>query len=70
MAHLDALSALLKKCRSKARSAPKSDVTSLAMWRERGARVCLMIASQLIEMKVRLSHIFYDNNSHLIGNVI
>ena len=58
MAHLDALNALLRKCRTKARLA-KSDAASVAMWQERGARICLIIASQLTEMKVslRLSHV-------------
>jgi len=52
MGYLDALNALLKKCRGKGRAA-KGDETNRAMWRERGARVCLIMASQLIEMKVR-----------------
>lgn len=52
MGYLDALAALLHRCKSKARSA-KTDPAAAAMWRERGARVCLIIASQLIEMKVR-----------------
>lgn len=51
MGYLDALNALLKKCRTKARMAKKDEV-GRAMWQERGARVCLIIASQLIEMKV------------------
>ena len=51
MGYLDALTALLKKCRGKARAA-KGDVAIRAMWQERGARVCLIMASQLIEMKV------------------
>jgi len=54
MAYLDALSALLRKCRTKARLA-KGDTATMAMWQERGARVCLIIASQLVEMKVFLS---------------
>jgi trafficking protein particle complex subunit 12 len=52
MGYLDSLYALLKKCRTKARLA-KSDASSMAMWKERGARICLIIASQLVEMKVR-----------------
>ena len=71
MGYLDALSALLRRCRAKARAAramPKSDndadtdtqsqsrnqgdEAEAAMWTERGARVCLIIASQMIEMKV------------------
>jgi hypothetical protein len=39
------------------------------MWRERGARICLMIASQLIEMKVRLRE-FGHPTSQLIGNFV
>jgi len=50
MGYLDALTALLKKCRGKARAA-KGDEAVRAMWQERGARVCLIMASQLIEMK-------------------
>ncbi|GBE86415.1 hypothetical protein SCP_0902940 [Sparassis crispa] len=47
MGYLDALAALLRRCKAKARHAKVDD----AMWKERGARVCLIIASQLIEMK-------------------
>jgi hypothetical protein len=50
MSYLDALSALLRKCRTKARLA-KSDNSIVAMWKERGSRICLIIASQLMEMK-------------------
>ena len=50
---LDALAALLHRCKRKARAA-KADAATAAMWTERGARVCLIIASQLIEMKVRV----------------
>jgi hypothetical protein len=53
MAYLDALSALLGKCRKKARMA-KGDAATASMWQERGARICLIIASQLVEMKVFL----------------
>ncbi|KAI0953947.1 hypothetical protein AcW1_006737 [Taiwanofungus camphoratus] len=49
MGYLDALSALLKRCKAKARQA-KADAAGAGMWQERGARVCLIIASQLIEM--------------------
>lgn len=52
MGYLDALAALLNRCKSKARAA-KADQAASAMWTERGSRVCLIIASQLIEMKVR-----------------
>lgn len=48
MGYLDALNGLLKKCRSKARGID----AVRAMWQERGARVCLIMASQLVEMKV------------------
>ena len=51
MGYLDVLSALLKKCRIKCRESG-SDPTLVPMWKERGARVCLIIASQMIEMKV------------------
>ncbi|KAJ4481836.1 hypothetical protein C8R41DRAFT_922182 [Lentinula lateritia] len=51
MGYLDALNALLRKCKLKARKAPKSDPTISSMWKERGARVSLIIASQLCEMK-------------------
>lgn len=54
MAYLDALAALLARCKRKARAASaRKDSPTEAMWTERGARVCLIIASQLIEMKVR-----------------
>ncbi|KAI0731358.1 hypothetical protein C8Q76DRAFT_612246 [Earliella scabrosa] len=50
MGYLDALAALLHRCKAKARAA-KSDQAAAGMWTERGARVCLILASQLIEMK-------------------
>jgi hypothetical protein len=53
MGYLDVLNALLKKCRTKCRQSG-NDPTLVPMWKERGARVCLIIASQLVEMKVRL----------------
>lgn len=52
MGHLDALNVLLNKCRTNARKG-KSNPTTVSMWKERGARVCLIIASQFVEMKVR-----------------
>lgn len=52
MGYLDALNALLNKCKTKARSATSKDTTTISMWKERGARICLMIASQMVEMKV------------------
>ncbi|KAH8833137.1 hypothetical protein DL96DRAFT_709527 [Flagelloscypha sp. PMI_526] len=51
MGYLDALYALLKKCRSKARLSDPSQPNVLAMWKERGSRIALIIASQLVEMK-------------------
>ncbi|KZT09985.1 uncharacterized protein LAESUDRAFT_722128 [Laetiporus sulphureus 93-53] len=52
MGYLDALSVLLRDCKLKARKASeKSDTVGSGMWQERGARVCLIIASQLVEMK-------------------
>lgn len=53
MGYLDTLNALLKKCRTKCRQA-RGDATLVPMWKERGARVALMIASQMVEMKVWL----------------
>ncbi|KAJ7180722.1 hypothetical protein C8R46DRAFT_1070393 [Mycena filopes] len=50
MAYLDALYALLRKCRVRSRRA-KGEITAVAMWKERGARICLILASQLMEMK-------------------
>ena len=47
--HLDALNALLRKCRARASSGASGD---RSMWTERSARLRLIIASQLIEMKV------------------
>ncbi|KAF8582743.1 hypothetical protein K439DRAFT_1647465 [Ramaria rubella] len=49
LGYLDALSPLLRKCKIRARSSPDSNTA--AMWKERGSRVSLTIASQLIEMK-------------------
>ncbi|CAK5267692.1 unnamed protein product [Mycena citricolor] len=51
MGHLDALWALVKTCKARARKAKMRQGTEVAMWKERGARVCLIIASQLVEMK-------------------
>ena len=53
MGYLDALVALLKRCKQRARqTSKKNDQSGNAMWKERGARLCLIMASQLIEMKV------------------
>lgn len=54
MAYIDALYALLRKCKVRSRRA-RGESTAVAMWKERGARICLIIASQFMEMKVRLS---------------
>ncbi|TFK29705.1 hypothetical protein FA15DRAFT_609812 [Coprinopsis marcescibilis] len=50
MGYLDALSVLLSKCKLKARQAKGNEAVS-SMWKERGARVILILASQLVEMK-------------------
>ncbi|KAK1221061.1 hypothetical protein PQX77_016107 [Marasmius sp. AFHP31] len=50
MGYLDELNFLLRKCKTKARTI-KSDLTTIAMWKERGARICLIIASEMMEMK-------------------
>lgn len=60
MGYLDALSGLLKKCKRKAREAKDTKEGDSAqdvrdMWKERGSRVCLILASQLVEMKVRIT---------------
>ncbi|KAF9454322.1 hypothetical protein P691DRAFT_656665 [Macrolepiota fuliginosa MF-IS2] len=55
MGYIDALSALLRKCKRKAREAgglKEGEAQEVKdMWKERGARVCLILASQLVEMK-------------------
>ncbi|KAG1860691.1 hypothetical protein DFJ58DRAFT_715561 [Suillus subalutaceus] len=52
MGYLDILYALLKKCKLRAKSSKaEGDDSSLSMWLERAARMCLIIASQMIEMK-------------------
>lgn len=59
MGYLDALSALLRKCKRKTKEVStitqvESEVQEMKdMWKERGARVSLILASQLVEMKVR-----------------
>ncbi|KAH9911879.1 hypothetical protein B0H21DRAFT_828887 [Amylocystis lapponica] len=50
MGYLDALAALLRRCKAKTRQ-PKLDAVGAALWRERGTRLCLILASQLVEMK-------------------
>ncbi|KXN87417.1 Trafficking protein particle complex subunit 12 [Leucoagaricus sp. SymC.cos] len=57
MGYLDALSALLTKCKRKAREAvaisrSEGEAQEIKeMWKERGARISLILASQLVEMK-------------------
>ncbi|PFH51779.1 hypothetical protein AMATHDRAFT_141723 [Amanita thiersii Skay4041] len=53
MGYLDALCALLQKCKDKARRAGREALAeeTAAMWKERGVRICLIMASQLMEMK-------------------
>jgi hypothetical protein len=65
MSYLDSLCLLLRKCKSKSRiSGKKDDDASVAMWKERGSRISLIIASQLIEMKVRSNHTSLESESH------
>ena len=63
MGYLDELRALLGRCKAMARKACRGgakarskkaarDDQAVGMWKERGARICLIMASQLIEMKV------------------
>ena len=59
--YLDELSALHKRCRVKARQLKDED--DVSMWKERGARMSLIIASQLVEMKVWTSSPVSDNAS-------
>lgn len=73
MGYLDALNGLLRKTRVKERKAAgkvdgtnsKSDSTTAAMWKERGARISLIIASQLVEMK---ACIFIFSTNHLFSS--
>ncbi|KAI0642124.1 hypothetical protein C8Q79DRAFT_918591 [Trametes meyenii] len=54
LGYLDALAALLRRCRAAARApapASRRDRAQVAMWAERGARVGLIMASQLVEMR-------------------
>ncbi|KAI0725408.1 hypothetical protein C8Q72DRAFT_877426 [Fomitopsis betulina] len=52
MGYLDALVGLLGLSKTKARATDaKGDSMASGMWKERGARICLILASQLIEMK-------------------
>ncbi|THH07395.1 hypothetical protein EW145_g3406 [Phellinidium pouzarii] len=47
--YLDDLVALLRRCRSQSRMA--RDAAERSMWKERGSRMALIVASQLVEMK-------------------
>ena len=68
MAYLDELVRLVKKCKQMSRKACTAarvkggkkgrDEVGIDMWKERGTRVCLILASQLIEMKVRTASFF------------
>lgn len=49
--YLDQLMALRKKCTSKAKSS--TDENHREDWKEKGVRIGLLIATQLIEMQVR-----------------
>ncbi|KAL4065832.1 hypothetical protein J3A83DRAFT_4098750 [Scleroderma citrinum] len=49
--YIDMLAGLLVGCKANARMEGKRGKANLSMWLERAARVCLMIASQLVEMK-------------------
>lgn len=55
--YLDDVSALLRKCRIRARTT--HDLAEQAMWKERGARMALIVASQLVEMKVKFFFLFF-----------
>lgn len=55
--YLDDVSALLRKCRIRARTT--HDIAEQAMWKERGARMALIVASQLVEMKVKIFLFFF-----------
>ncbi|KLO17946.1 hypothetical protein SCHPADRAFT_900131 [Schizopora paradoxa] len=49
LGYLDDVSILHRRCKLKARAA--SEKSDVEMWKERGARMCLIMASQLAEMK-------------------
>ncbi|KIY49499.1 hypothetical protein FISHEDRAFT_41576 [Fistulina hepatica ATCC 64428] len=48
--YLDALTVLLNRCKAKSRAA-KNDSATVTMWKERGARILIIMASQLVEMR-------------------
>jgi hypothetical protein len=64
--YLDELSLLLVKCKQQWREASQPEIKSV--WKERGARTSLMIASQLIEMKVSLFGVIIAATYVLPGN--
>ncbi|KAI5895432.1 uncharacterized protein SCHCODRAFT_01088086 [Schizophyllum commune H4-8] len=51
MGYTDALAGLLNKCKVKARLTSRRDEASIEMWKERGARIALILASQMVETK-------------------
>jgi len=76
MGYLDALYALLHKCKIKARQAGRQasagvvskpaegtdgSAMTTVMWKERGVRICLIMASQLMEMNVSSLNMFNAN---------
>lgn len=52
LGYLDDLSALLRRCKLRARRV--KDPAEADMWAERGTRMCLIIASLFVELKVRV----------------
>lgn len=60
MGYLDALAALLRKCKVNAKQG-RTDGSVMSMWKERGARVALIIATQMAEMKVNV----YSSRPHV-----
>lgn len=55
--YLDQLAALRKTCVKRALDATRSEVSNddVELWKERGSRIGLLIASQLLEMQVTLA---------------
>ena len=68
MGYLDALAALLRKCKVNAKQG-KTDGSILSMWKERGARVALIIATQMAEMKVNV-YSPYPRISYLMEEIL
>ncbi|EJD47971.1 hypothetical protein AURDEDRAFT_113238, partial [Auricularia subglabra TFB-10046 SS5] len=50
LGYMDDLNALLRSCKVKSKN-PNASPDDVEMWKERAARLCLMLATQLIEMK-------------------